>query len=91
MKKLMNRNDHYGIARRIFEIENDLTLYRHVVSGNEIDIADHVTMSRSSDGMVWYLWYHSSDQKYPFFKAIPTCLGVCYTKAILKAQPWVRL
>lgn len=88
----MERNDHKGIAQRIFEIENNWEALRdHIASGKKIYIADGVTMSLSCDSMAWYLWYKSDVQKRSFVKIIPTHLGICDIAAVLKAQPWVCL
>ncbi len=88
------KNNHQCIAKKVFSIENSYKKMREVYKSErrEVDLAPHMTMSLSDDGMAWYVWYHSDDQKDPLVKVIPAFyLSVHTLEEILEAQPWVSI
>ena len=85
------------IARKLYELENNHRLmresqHRRSDGVSYYEITDGVTATKSSDGMVWYIWSYREDQDDPYLKIVPRlCLPVEDIETILKAQPWVYI
>lgn len=90
----LNKNNHQGIAKAIWEKENDRkAMHAYWKSGNMyIEISSNIKMSQSDDAMVWYIWAWVDDQDDPYVKVVPAFHYDVHTiTEILKAQPWAYL
>lgn len=90
----LNRNNHQGIAKAVYEKENDRkVMYDYRASDRKcIDLSSNIKMSLSKDAMVWYIWAWVEGQDDPYVKVVPAFSLKAHTIAeILKAQPWVYL
>lgn len=90
----LNKNNHQGIAKAIYEKENDRkVMHEYWKSDKEyLELSSNIMMSQSKDAMVWYVWAWVEDQDDPYVKVVPAFHYNVKTIAdILKAQPWVYL
>ena len=90
----LNKRDHQGIAKAIYEKENDRkAMYEYRKSDKDyLELSSNIKMSQSKDAMVWYVWAWVEDQDDPYVKVVPAFHFDVETIAdILRAQPWVYL
>ena len=80
------------IAEEIYALEHDIDVYKEVIlqENKSKYIGNGITIKKSEDCLIWYLWRHYDDQVRVFFKAVP---ALHYSKGeiegILDAQKWV--
>lgn len=85
------------LAEKIYEIENmtlrqvkEKNLDKSFLIQDSYSLDENITLTRSSDYMVWYIWKTYPDQARSFFKVVPQ---VNYPKEkiaeLLNIQAWV--
>ena len=81
------------LAQKIYEIENAGWRTRRdwLMEGKTVwELAEGITMQRSEDCMVWYVWRTYDDQAREFCKSIPAfSLRQNTLERLLYDQPWV--
>ena len=86
----MNRSNHQGIAKAIYNLEHDWKAMRDFrKSDDDYVLLPNITISKSEDAMVWYVWFSCNEQDNPYVKVVPAFNYDVHTiEAILKAQSW---
>ena len=90
--KSKRRIEAMSLAQKIYEIENaDWRTKRDwLMEGKTVwELAEGITMQRSEDCMVWYVWRTYDDQAREFCKFIPASyLPQNTIERLLYDQPW---